>query len=107
MCVGMEAVIGLMHTEHGMNLDFDKVNDVLSQGDRAVSMLFDEAGTSVQGLLGSLSGPCKMDIAQLSKVASIPCSIWKDAQYAWGMKMDDDGRDGAVRVVLIAVGSAS
>lgn len=34
MCVGMEAVIGLMHTEHGMNLDFDKVNDVLSQGDR-------------------------------------------------------------------------
>lgn len=77
MCVGMEAVIGLMHTEHGMNLDFDKVNDVLSQGDRmwvgigesyaenaaeeamraAVSMLFDEAGTSVQGLLGSLSGP--------------------------------------------------
>ena len=48
-----------------------------------------------------------MDIAQLSKVASIPCSIWKDAQYAWGMKMDDDGRDGAVRVVLIAVGSAS
>lgn len=127
MCVGMEAVIGLMHTEHGMNLDFDKVNDVLSQGDRmwvgigesyaenaaeeamraAVSMLFDEAGTSVQGLLGSLSGPYKMDIAQLSKVASIPCSIWKDAQYAWGMKMDDDGRDGAVRVVLIAVGSAS
>ena len=73
----------------------------------AVSMLFDEAGTSVQGLLGSLSGPYKMDIAQLSKVASIPCSIWKDAQYAWGMKMDDDGRDGAVRVVLIAVGSAS
>lgn len=33
MHVGMEAVIGMMHTGHGMDLDLDTVHDVLAQGD--------------------------------------------------------------------------
>lgn len=50
----------------------------------AANMLLDEAGAEVRELLGSLSGSCNMDLAQISKAASIPCNIWKDVQVRIG-----------------------
>lgn len=79
-------------------------NDAEEAMRAAANMLLDEVGTEVRGLLGSLSGSCNMDLAQISKAASIPCNIWKDVQYAWGMQLDDDRHDGLARVVLTTVG---